>query len=194
MDRNEIRKYIRQHRRGLSPHQRTQAALAFSKQALRWRRFLNSQRIAFYLPNDGELDLRPLMNLAWKMGKSCYLPVISKTTHNRLWFAPYREGQPLRPNCFNIPEPASGKFSGLSAKYLDLIMMPLVAFDRSGNRLGMGGGFYDRTLAYLRHRNHWQRPFLAGVAYEFQCVDQLPVQDWDVPLNAVITEQSLYLP
>lgn len=192
MERADIRKYVRQHRRGLTNQQQTTAARALCQQALRWRRFLNSQRIAFYLPNDGELDLRPLMKIARGMGKRCYLPVISNTTHNRLWFAPYEAGQALKPNCFNIPEPASGKFSGLPAQHLDLILMPLVAFDVKGNRLGMGGGFYDRTLAYLRQRNHWQRPYLAGVAYEFQRVDTLPAQDWDVPLNAVITEQSLY--
>lgn len=194
MNRNDIRKSLRQQRRLLSPQQRRNAATRLCRQALRWRRFLNSQRIAFYLPNDGEMDLRPLMALARKMGKECYLPVISNTTHNRLWFAPYKAGQALRPNCFGIPEPASGKFEGLAARHMDLVMMPLVAFDPAGNRLGMGGGFYDRTLAYLGINKHWRRPYLAGVAYEFQRLDELPAQSWDIPLNAVITEQGLYIP
>lgn len=194
MNRNEIRKTIRRQRRAMSSGQRHAAAQQLARRAKAWRRFLTSQRIAFYLPNDGEMDLRPLMDLAQRMGKECYLPVISSTPHNRLWFAPYREGQPLKANIFGIPEPAAGKFEGLSARCMDLLLMPLVAFDPSGNRLGMGGGFYDRTLAFLGHRNSWQRPYLAGVAYEIQRVEALPVQEWDIPLQAVITDEALYLP
>lgn len=75
---------------------------------------------------------------------------------------------------------------------LDLIILPLVAFDLSGNRLGMGGGFYDRTLSFKHQRCHWKGPKLIGIAHELQRVDLLPVNDWDIPLDAVITEQKLY--
>jgi len=77
---------------------------------------------------------------------------------------------------------------------LDIALVPLVAFDDYGRRLGMGGGYYDRTFAYLRHREHWRRPKLIGVAFEFQRVAELPAQPWDVPLDGIITEKGLLLP
>ena len=155
--------------------------------------FHNAKRIAVYLPNDGEMDLQPLIERATTRGKQCYLPVISQLSHNRLWFAPYTSGQKLSPNIYGIPEPVNGKWKGRSPVGLDLILMPLVGFDKEGNRLGMGGGYYDRTLAYLNRRQHWRRPLLLGVAYEFQKVEQLPTEAWDIPLHGIITESSLYL-
>jgi 5-formyltetrahydrofolate cyclo-ligase len=74
---------------------------------------------------------------------------------------------------------------------LDLILTPLVAFDDQGNRLGMGGGFYDRTLAYLGRRKHWKKPRLIGTAHAFQQVARLPHESWDVPLHGVVTEKAL---
>jgi 5-formyltetrahydrofolate cyclo-ligase len=70
--------------------------------------------------------------------------------------------------------------------------MPLVAFDEQGNRLGMGGGFYDRTLAYLKYRQHRRKPVLAGLAHEIQKIGQLTTQSWDIPLDCIITENKLY--
>ena len=193
MDRQQLRKQLRQQRRALSPQQRAQLArrlaINLSSQAL----FHNARRIAVYLPNDGEMDLQPLIQRARTRGKQCYLPVISRMSHNRLWFAPYQSGQKLSPNIYGIPEPANGKWQGRSPIGLDLILMPLVGFDAKGNRLGMGGGYYDRTLAYLKHRCHWRRPLLLGVAYEFQKVDSLTAQSWDIPLHGVITESNIYL-
>ena len=77
---------------------------------------------------------------------------------------------------------------------LDLILAPLVGFDTHGNRLGMGGGYYDRTFAYLKHRLHWQKPRLIGLAYELQRVADLANHAWDVPLQSVVTEQHIYVP
>lgn len=193
MDRQQLRKHLRQQRRALSPQQRgrlaRQLAINLSTQNL----FHTAERIAVYLPNDGEMDLQPLIKRASMRGKQCYLPVISRISHNRLWFAPYQPGQRLSPNIYGIPEPADGKWYGRSPIGLDLILMPLVGFDLNGNRLGMGGGYYDRTLAYLNHRSHWRRPLLLGIAYEFQKVESLTTESWDIPLHGVITESNIYL-
>jgi 5-formyltetrahydrofolate cyclo-ligase len=75
---------------------------------------------------------------------------------------------------------------------LDLMLVPLVGFDGACNRIGMGGGFYDRTLAYLRRRRHWRRPRLIGIAHECQRVDRIDPRPWDIPLDAVVTEQGVY--
>jgi len=98
----------------------------------------------------------------------------------------------LLPNRFGIPEPPLKHRHIRMPWGLELILLPLVAFDSDCNRLGMGGGFYDRTLAYLRHRCCWRRPRLIGVAHECQRVEGLPVNEWDVALDAVITERRVY--
>lgn len=193
MDRQQLRKQIRQQRRALTTHQRHLLARQLAQKLSSTQLFHNAKRIAVYLPNDGEMDLHPLIKIAIQRGKKCYLPVISQMSHNRLWFAPYQSGQKLSPNVYGIPEPANGKWQGRSPIGLDLILMPLVGFDEKGNRLGMGGGYYDRTLAYLNRRQHWHRPLLMGVAYEFQKLESLKSEAWDIPLQGVITESNIYL-
>ncbi len=150
--------------------------------------FRNSGRIGVYLPNDGEMDPRPLLRRAWSMGKRCYLPVLDPLGSNRLWFVPYRAGDALRINRYGIPEPTHPARARVRAGALDLILAPLVAFDRHGHRLGMGGGYYDRSLAFLRHRRHWRRPRLYGLAFEFQRVKRLRAAAWDVALDGCFSE------
>lgn len=126
------------------------------------------------------------------MNKQCYLPVLDPLGSNRLWFAPLFPGASLRPNRFGIPEPNVAARHLVSARHLDLLLLPLVAFDHLGNRLGMGGGFYDRSLAYIKHRHQWRRPHLYGVAHQFQCVPLLQQASWDIPLNGIVTDQRIY--
>lgn len=102
-------------------------------------------------------------------------------------FCLYTMGLPLRRNRFGIPEPLSLLKQQRSSD-LDLVLLPLVGFDKRCNRLGMGAGFYDRALAKL----HCRGPFCIGVAYDFQRVEELPVDPWDVPLQAVVTERRIY--
>jgi 5-formyltetrahydrofolate cyclo-ligase len=154
--------------------------------------FRNSRHIAFYFPNDGEIDLTPLIDLAWIMRKSCFMPVLDSLRWNRLWFAPYRDGDPLVANRYGIPEPAVATRRWVRARDLDLILMPLVAFDQHCNRIGMGGGYYDRTLSYLRHRRHWRRPRIVGVAYQFQKVSEIVPAAWDVTLDGIVTDERIY--
>lgn len=113
--------------------------------------------------------------------------------HGRqLLFAPYTRGAGMVSNRFGIPEPAETGRAWLRGLQIDVALVPLVAFDPSGHRLGMGGGYYDRTFRFLLHRRHWRRPALIGLAYEFQCVDAIARRAWDVPLDAVVTEVRVY--
>jgi 5-formyltetrahydrofolate cyclo-ligase len=192
-ERNRLRNELRRQRRSLTPQQQQQAALALDRVLGRHPLFLRSQHIAIYLPNDGEMDLTPLLQRALSMGKKCYLPVLSPLYHNRLWFAPYHQESRLSLNRFGIPEPDCNYAQMRAVWTLDLVLTPLVAFDAQGNRLGMGGGFYDRTLAYLKRRRHWHKPRLLGTAHAFQQVAQLPHESWDVPLGGVVTERELRL-
>jgi 5-formyltetrahydrofolate cyclo-ligase len=192
LDRNAIRRQVRERRRALSSHERSHLSAQLAANITRSSLFRNSRTLALYLPNDGEVDLSAVAQTAWSMGKQCFLPVLSPLYHNRLWFAPYTPESTLELNRFGIPEPALNWPAMRYVWSLDLLLMPLVAFDLQGNRLGMGGGFYDRTLAYLARRNQWRKPHLVGTAFELQRFDALPNEPWDVPLEGVITEASFY--
>ena len=132
------------------------------------------------------MDLSRLFPRLWQTGRSLYLPVIAGA---RLWFSPFAPDTAMADNRFGIPEPRARR-RAMPAWALDLVLMPLVAFDDAGNRIGMGGGFYDRTFAYLNHRRHLRRPVLVGAAFSFQHRPRLDARPWDVPLDAVVTDRG----
>ena len=171
--------------------ERRLAARALSSRLARSRWFINSRTIAVYLSNDGEIDLFPLVRRAWAMGKRTYLP---RLFGPRLRFLPFHARSGLAANRFSIPEPAEPARRRIRPLFLDLVLFPLVAFDPSGNRLGMGAGFYDKTFESVRRRTVWQGPRRIGVAYEMQRVDSLRAADWDVPLDAIVTEHAIRVP
>jgi len=189
---NEIRNQIRQQRCAISDEQRNSATCQLTTHLSTSSLFKNSQHIAFYLPNDGEIDLTPLISIAWAYKKQCYLPVLGLRNSRKMWFAPFNPDTILIENRFSIPEPQHKRSDRLfKAQSLDMILMPLVAFDKEGHRLGMGGGFYDRTLQFMLQRQHWLKPHLIGTAYQFQQVPQLKKQSWDIPLHRIATEDGL---
>jgi len=158
-----------------------------------------SQRIACFLDSDGEIATDRLIKQLLAAGKSVYLPVLDPNKTNALLFARYQAGDVLIPNRFGILEPDLSTQAPINTRDLDLVLMPLVVFDHEGNRLGMGGGYYDRTFSYLLDQSIDEqniddknsRPRLAGLAYSFQQVDQLKPAAWDVPLEKVFTELSV---
>jgi len=189
--RGEIRKTMRARRRTLTPREQSRAAAQLLARLSPWTTWQRARRVALYLPNDGELDPRLLIRAALKAGKQVYLPVLAPIGVNRLWFRHYNQNTRLTPNRFGIPEPDPKGSPRLAPQRLDLVLVPLVAFDALGQRLGMGAGFYDRTFAFLSRRMRWQHPRLVGVAHHFQQTDPLPVESWDVPLSAVATDRRL---
>jgi len=189
--RNKLRQQIRQQRRALSPHQRHMLARQLAQQLVHNQLFRSCEHIACYLANDGEMDLQPVIRRIWAMGKQCYLPVLGEGKEKQMNFAPYRPGNGLAVNRYGIPEPDCAPWEWLSPYQLQLVLMPLVAFDEAGNRLGMGGGYYDRSFAFLNRPFGVKKPHLVGVAYEFQRQPRLPREPWDVPLMAVATEAGV---
>jgi len=190
-NRNQLRKKLRQQRRALSTQQQNLHAQSLSHLVCRDKLFLNAKRIACYLAEDGEIDPLHIIEKAWQYKKDIYLPVLPPTGKS-LFFAPFKFNTPLKPNRFGILEPDVHPNKWIGARQLNLILLPLVAFDTEGNRLGMGGGFYDRSLAFTSHRKQWHSPHLIGLAHELQKVDALPCESWDVPLNMIATEKTLY--
>lgn len=189
----DIRTKIRKQRQQLSPACMRSAALDASLRCFSLPRFQSAKHIALYLAVNGELDPLPLLLRAHAMGKHCYLPVLHPVAHNRLWFARWQPGEELRANKFNIMEPVWKKDSLIEAWALNMVVVPLVAFDHTGGRLGMGGGYYDRSFSWRKHRQYWQGPFLAGYGYEFQQLKHVPRQPWDVSMDAIVTENTLYM-
>jgi len=187
--RQSIRKQLRTARRALSPAQQKSAAHGLARQLRNFLPLLRSKHIAFYLPNDGEIDPRPLIRFLERCGKQCYLPRLHADGSNRVWFVRYRSGEKLSDNRYGIPEPRVQE-QQLPAWALQVVLMPLVGFDRSGNRLGMGGGFYDRTFAFKRSKPY-SRPLLIGLAHSVQEVAALPTESWDMPLDIIATEKIL---
>lgn len=188
--RRALRKELRAARRALSPAEQKHASRAVARRLGKRPEFQRANRIAFYLASDGEVDPWPLLLKAHAAGKACYLPVL-RPGGRGMHFVRYTPGDPLRPNRFDIPEPAQARGRDIPALQLDLILTPLVGFDETGQRIGMGGGFYDRTLAGLARRRYWRRPRVIGLAHECQRVPEIPVRPWDVPLHAIATPQRI---
>jgi len=152
--------------------------------------FQTARHIAVYIAMDGEIDPAELIAHARTAGKTLYLPVLEHADDGILEFAPWQPETPLYPNRFRIPEPRVSAESLRAAQDLDLVLTPLVAFDVHGNRLGMGGGYYDRSFAFLK--TGVRKPLLIGLAYEFQRVSVLPAEPWDVPLAGVASDGGFY--
>ena len=186
---NLLRQQKREQRRQLSASQQAQHAEQLGTRILQHNTFIDCQRIAAYLANDGEIDPVHIIEQAWNLGKQVYLPVLS-AHENSLLFARYEANMPMCRNEFGIEEPNSAPEHWLKAEHMDLILVPLVAFDERGNRTGMGGGFYDRSLANTRQQEN--STHLIGLAHEIQKTAQLEVQSWDIPLHAIATESDFY--
>jgi 5-formyltetrahydrofolate cyclo-ligase len=187
---SRIRADMRRQRRQLTDSQQRRAGDDLARQIARRDFFLRSRRLAFYLPNDGEIDPGMLMSVALAAGKRVYLPKLDPFRHNRLHFLRYLPDEPLRANRYGIPEPRLGRYRAAPLWSLDIIFLPLVAFDGRGQRLGMGGGYYDRSLAPLA-RSPRRGPLLIGLAHHFQETDALPAEPWDIPLHAIATDRGL---
>ena len=187
MNSAELRSKLVRQRRALPPQLAHQAGHAASVHAWQLPVMQRARRIAAYLAVNSEIDCGALIETAWSRGREVYLPVLQGKS---LFFRRYRRNTRMALNRFGIPEPAEEPF--LRAVDLDVVIAPLVAFDQAGNRLGMGGGFYDRTFSFLRHRKNWRRPRFVGFAYKMQGVNNLTAKSWDVPMDAVVTESAKF--
>ena len=184
--RREARRALRHRRRAASAAERMAAAESVAARLLAHPRFPASGYIAGYWAMDGEVPLH-VLQMQLGAGRSWCLPCVRPD--NSLLFAPWRPGDPLVSNRFGIPEPGLEAASLLPASAMAMVVLPLLGFGRKGQRLGTGGGFYDRTLAFRRETP--APPWLVGAAYSFQELDGLVAEPWDVPLDAIATETEL---
>lgn len=180
--RNQLRQQIRKTRANLTALQQQQAEDSITQQALALIEAQNAQHIALYVSFDGEISTEKLIKTLWAQDKHVYLPVLHPFNPNHLLFLRYLPDTPMLKNKFGIWEPKLNVQNVLPLDELDILFTPLVAFDKQGNRLGMGGGFYDRTL------QNWQNSSFipVGLAHQCQQVEQLPTEAWDVPLHQIL--------
>lgn len=185
----KIRNIIKEKRSQLSEKELSLTSKAIAERIRSFKFSKELTKIGIYYAVNNEVDVHPLCEILWQENKRVYLPIVEK---KKLLFGEYRNISNLKNNRFKIPEPIVGLESQISAFELDLIFMPLVAFDPMGNRIGMGGGFYDRTLDNKQLDNDLKKPILVGVAYEFQKQNQIQPNPWDIPLDMIFTESKIY--
>ena len=188
--RNQLRQSIRHQRRAIGLIEARSCAKQLAQHVCAGRFVTNSRHIAIYLASDGEINPLPLMQRLWRLGKKLYLPVIVPFSNRKLWFARFEPGDRLVFNRYGIPEPERRRL--IKPCNLDLVFTPLVAFDPRGHRVGMGGAYYDRSFAFLGKRTCLYKPKLVGLAYEFQKQASISANDWDISLNAIVTESKIY--
>ena len=183
---SQLRRHIRSQRAALTKSQRFQAQIKLAQQARRIRPLWQSKRLLSYSPFEGEISPESLIK---KLPFSeLYLPKITSYRKAQMQFLPAQSQ--IRSNRYGIVEPQSK--ASIFANQLDVILLPMVAFDAAGNRLGMGAGFYDRALEKLIYQRS-TKPLLIGLGYSFQEVENIPAQPWDVPLDAILTDEN-YIP
>ena len=182
--RKALRAQVRDARRGISDKEQHSFAATATKLMLDEITKLEAKHVAIYLTNDGELCTQSLIHALWKQGVNLYLPHLHPFSKGNLLFFAYTPETTLVQNSLKIPEPKLDITKMMLVHQLDVVVTPLVAFDSAGGRMGMGGGFYDRTLA------NWQKtgkPYPIGFAHDCQQVEALPIEHWDVPLPVMVT-------
>ena len=174
----------RKARQSMSVRERARASRKIADRFLNSRYFICSQAIGCYVSTWDEVDTSAIIERAWRAKKRIFLPVTGACRN--LCFRETLPETELAMNDFGLWEPVSGAL--IDVDELDVVVTPLVAFDRERNRIGMGGGYFDRTFAFLRNRRHWLRPKLIGLAFDCQRARRIAPNPWDIPLFRVFTE------
>lgn len=183
-----LRKQLRAKRRALSSAEHALRSNLAASAITRLAAFKAGARVAVYLPFDRETNTAALLVAARRRGIRLFLPVVADLRQRRLRFHPM-SGKTRR-GVFGISVPhRNGRFT--APRWFDLVVVPLVGVDEQGRRLGMGGGFYDRALAFRRGRLHWRGPRLVGLAFDCQRTDAAFADPWDVRLDSLATESGL---
>jgi 5-formyltetrahydrofolate cyclo-ligase len=190
LERQQIRQTYRKNRQMLSPLHQAEAATKILTTCLASTRLPLAKTIACYVANDAEINPQKIIKYCWEQGKNVLLPVLHPFSKGHLLFVEYHPNSPIRKNVYGIDEPIVTSTNIHTLDNIELILTPLVAFDAKGNRLGMGGGYYDRTLAPIRRDSLPTQ--LIGLAHTCQQTDKLLNHSWDIPLNAIATPDQFF--
>jgi len=193
-DKSTLRKFLRQKRRNLDALAQQTAAKNLLTQLLTLDTFVQSEKIAMYLANDGEIAPSEVQQWLYDNGKRPFLPIVRQSNdRNSLLFTEAKQDAVYAKKYFGISEPVVDDDELVLPTELDMVLLPLVGFDQNGNRIGMGGGFYDTTFEFLKDSDHSKsKPMLIGLAHECQKVALISAESWDIPLSIVVTDQQVY--
>lgn len=193
-NRTSIRASIRAKRKALTPNDQQQSSQLLLEHLTALTLLNKARHVAVYLANDGEPNLQPFIHWCWQHNINTYLPVIHPFSKGNLLFLHYHNKSEMVHNQYKILEPKLNVNEVLANRQLDIIFTPLVAFDSQGNRLGMGGGYYDRTLAaWYHHKDKVNKPFPIGIAHDCQQVEKIPQESWDIPIPEIITPSKHFI-
>lgn len=181
---NELRRKALTARRDMSRETRAKSSSTICQRVLHCREFVASKTVACYLPMDDEVDTLEIIERAWRANKRIFVPVLFG--RQEMFFREILPETTLQRNSYGLWEPESG--DTISPRNLDVVITPTVAYDENCNRIGMGGGYFDRCFSFLRYRKHWLRPKLIGVAFVCQKVEEITPNVWDIPLYKVISD------
>jgi 5-formyltetrahydrofolate cyclo-ligase len=188
-ERSALRKVLRERRAALGAGDRIAAATGLVEHLDAISEFLTDANVAGYWAVAGELPLAAIVGGLRARGQTYFLPIVDD--QKRLQFAPWWPGMAIAANRFGIPEPSDTNHAHLAPDAMDVVLVPLLGFDRHGHRLGFGGGYYDRSFAFLRDVERPSKPLLVGIGYAAQEVEHIEPRDWDVMLDYVATEREL---
>lgn len=183
VDRDQLRRALRAERAAVAPAERFRAGRRIAQQLIASGLLRPGQSVAGYWAVGGEVPLAALFEHS--LGLRFHLPCLGDD--GRLHFAPWTLGDPVQPNRYGIPEPDLQAHPAVAPAALDVVLLPLLGFDRAGHRLGQGGGWYDRSLAGVPPA----RPLRIGIALACQERPAIPAAAWDVPLHAIVTEREV---
>jgi len=184
----QLRKALRAKRRALPPALHAEHSGRAAAAITRLRRFKSGARVAIYLSFDGETDTASLLAAARRRRVRIFVPVVTDLRHRRIRFYPL--SKQTRRGAYGIAIPHHTS-KPIAARWLSLIVVPLVGIDATGRRLGMGGGFYDRAFEFRRRRNDWRGPLLVGLAFDCQRVESVEADSWDLGLDGLATESGM---
>jgi len=182
----DIRRQIKSIRANLDPVYREAASEIIADKVIRSNWFYSAKKIGCYLATPSEVDTSSIILRAWMMKKRVFVPVVTKNFS--MQFHEMKSNTDLYPNALGIYEPMHGNV--LPARELDIVITPLVAFDNALNRIGMGGGCFDRTFAFLKHRKFLFKPKLIGVAFACQEIEKVIANPWDIRLFHIVSDNQ----
>ena len=180
--RHVMRTMLRRRRADLSADLQAAASMAVLARLAPLPVLRGARTVAGYRGIRGEIDIDAVLTLLVEDGVQVTVP---RVEGDDMAFVPWRPDDETVAGAFGIAEPVGGERVPFAAH--DVVLVPLVAFDAAGNRLGQGGGFYDRAIGSAD-----DRPVLIGVAHAFQQVESVPVEPWDQSLDAVVTEEAIH--